>query len=132
MTWNVPSRRKKIRGAGKPFPSDNANGVEQRTPIAAMKAALGAFIAFLLGSAICIQPAQAQVQIQLGPVFSFQIGPGAPPPPEPPREGWREREGFYGGGWEERRDERWRARERERCRWVANPTERHECFDRLR
>ena len=94
-----------------------------------MKIALGTFAALLLGSAACIQPAQAQVQIQPGPGFSVQIGPGAPPPPPP--ESWREHERFYGGGSEERHDERWRETERERCRWIANPMERHECFDRL-
>jgi hypothetical protein len=97
-----------------------------------MKTALGAFAALLLAGIVYIQPAHAQVQVQPTPGFSVQIGPGAPPPPEPPREGWREREGFYGGGWEERHGERWRERERQRCRWIANPMERHECFDRLR
>ena len=97
-----------------------------------MKAALGAFAALSLAGIVYIQPAHAQVQVQPAPGFSVQIGPGAPPPPESPREGWREREGFYGGGWEERRGERWRERERERCRWIGNPMQRHECFDRLR
>jgi hypothetical protein len=62
-----------------------------------MKTALGAFAALLLAGIVYIQPAHAQVQVQPTPGFSVQIGPGAPPPPEPPREGWREREGFYGG-----------------------------------
>jgi hypothetical protein len=97
-----------------------------------MKTALGAFTALLLAGVMYMQPAHAQVQIQPAPGFSVQIGPGSPPPPPPPREGWREREGFYGGGWEERREERWRERERERCRWIANPRERHECFNSLR
>ena len=94
-----------------------------------MKTVFGAAAALLLVGAMNIQPAHAQVQVQPAPGFSVQIGPGAPPPPP---EGWRQREGFYGGGWEERHDERWRERERERCRWIANPAERHECFDRLR
>ena len=94
-----------------------------------MKASLGVSAALLLAGIIYIQPAHAQVQVQPAPGFSVQIGPGAPPPP---REGWREREGFYGGGWEERHGERWREREREHCSWIANPMERHECFDRLR
>jgi hypothetical protein len=94
-----------------------------------MKTALGAAAALLLAGAMYIQPAQAQVQVQPGPGFSVQIGPGAPPPP---REEWRDREGSYGGGWEDRRDEGWRESQRERCRWIANPSERHECFERLR
>jgi len=98
-----------------------------------MKSAFGAAAALLLAGALYIQPAQAQaqaqVQVQPGPGFSVQIGPGAPPPP---REEWRDREGFYGGGWEERRDERGRERARERCRWIANPSERHECFESIR
>ena len=97
-----------------------------------MKTALGAFTAFLLAGVMYVQPAHAQVQIQPWPGGSVQIGPGVPPPPEPRREEWREREGFYGGGWEQRREERWRERERERCRWIANPMERHECFNSLR
>src|ERR1700751_1536441 len=95
---------------------------------AIMKAALGAFAALLLASVVYIQPAHAQVQVQPAPGFSVQIGPGAPPP----REGWREREGFYGGGSEERGGERWRERERERCRWSGNPMGRHEWFERVR
>ena len=95
-----------------------------------MKTVLGAFAAVLLTGTVYLQAAHAQVQVQPAPGFSVEIGPGAPPLPR--REEWREREGFYGGGWEERRAERWRERERERCRWIANPAERHECFDRLR
>ena len=98
-----------------------------------MKTVLGAFTALLLTGAICVQPAHAQVQIQPGPGFSVQIGPGAPPPPPPPREEWREREGFYGSGWEERRDERWRERRaHERCDPIPNPIERDRCFYSLR
>ena len=93
-----------------------------------MRTAFGVAGALFLASAVWIQPAYAQVQVQPAPGFSVQIGPGAPPPPER----WREREGFYGGGREERHDERWREAQRERCRWIANPIERHECFDSLR
>jgi hypothetical protein len=60
-----------------------------------MRNAFGAAAALLLVGAMNIQPAHAQVQVQPAPGFSVQIGPGAPPPPP---EGWREREGFYGGG----------------------------------
>ena len=86
-----------------------------------MKTALGTFAALLLGCALCIQTAHAQVQVQPAPGFSVQIGPEAPPPPE----GWRER------AWEERHEEAWRERERERCRWIGNPAERHECFENV-
>ena len=92
-----------------------------------MKTAFSAATALLLVGAIYTQPAHAQVQVQPGPGFSVQIGPGAPPPP---REEWREHEGFYGGGSEERHVEREKARER--CRWIANPDERHGCFESLR
>ena len=92
-----------------------------------MKTAFGAVTALLLVGAIYTQPAHAQVQLQPGPGFSVQIGPGAPPPP---REEWREHEGFYREGSEERYVERERARER--CRWIANPAERHDCFESLR
>ncbi len=97
-----------------------------------MKTAFAAFMALLLAGAIYTQPAHAQVQVQPGPGFSVQIGPGAPPPP--PRDEWREREGFYGSGWEERRDERWREerRARERCDRILNPIERDRCFSSLR
>ena len=94
-----------------------------------MKTVLGAAVALLLAGAMYVQPAQAQVQVQPGPGFSVQIGPEAPPPP---REEWREREGYYGWGREDRRDEGWRESQRERCRWMANPSERHECFEHLR
>jgi len=70
-----------------------------------MKTALGAFTALVIAAALYVQPANAQVQVQPAPGFSVQIGPGAPPPPEPRSEEWREREGFYGSGWEERREE---------------------------
>ena len=95
-----------------------------------MKTALAA-LALLLASALYTQPAHAQVQIQPGPGFSVQIGPGAPPPPE--QREWREREGYYGSGWEERREERWREehRARERCDRMVNPWERDRCFYNL-
>jgi hypothetical protein len=92
-----------------------------------MKTVFSAVTALLFVGAIYTQPAHAQVQVQPGPGFSVQIGPGAPPPP---REEWREREGSYDRGWEERHAERERARER--CRWIANPVERHDCFESLR
>jgi len=96
-----------------------------------MKTALGAFTALLLAGALYAQPAHAQVQVQPGPGFSVQIGPGAPPPAEP--RDWREREGYYGSGWEERREERWREerRARERCERIVNPWERDRCFYNL-
>ncbi len=99
-----------------------------------MKTILGAFTALLLAGAIYMQPAHAQVQIQPWPGGSVQIGPGAPPPPEPRREEWREREGYYGSGREERREERWREerRARERCDRILNPIERDRCFYSLR
>ena len=99
-----------------------------------MKTALGAFTALLLAGAIYMPPAHAQVQIQPGPGGSFQIGPGAPPSPEPRREEWREREGYYGSGREERREERWRdeRRARERCDRILNPIERDRCFYSIR
>ena len=71
-----------------------------------MKTALGAFTALVIAAALYVQPANAQVQVQPAPGFSVQIGPRARPPPEPRSEEWREREGFYGSGWEERREER--------------------------
>jgi len=77
-----------------------------------MKATLGAFATLLLFDVLSIQPAAAQVQVQPGPGFSVQIGPRVPSPPEPPREEWREREGYYGSGSEERREERWREERR--------------------
>jgi hypothetical protein len=96
-----------------------------------MNSALSGFTALLLASAFYIQPAHAQVQVQPAPGFSVQIGPQAPPPP---REEWREREGFYGSGredrWEERRREEHRARER--CDRIPNPVERDRCFYSLR
>ena len=98
-----------------------------------MKAAFGAFSALLIAGTIYVQPAHAQVQIQPPPGFSVQIGPGKPPPPER-REEWREREGYYGSGWEDRREERRREqhRARERCDHIPNPVERDRCFDSLR
>jgi len=74
------------------------------------------------------------LQIQPGPGGSFQIGPGAPPPPDPRREEWRGREGYYGSGQEERREERWRdeRRARERCDRILNPIERDRCFYSIR
>ena len=97
-----------------------------------MKAALGAFATLLIVGAIYIQPAHSQVQVQPAPGFSVQIGPGARPPER--REEWREREGFYGSGSENRREERWREehRARERCHRIPNPVERDRCFDSLR
>ena len=99
-----------------------------------MKAALGAFTALLLVGTIYIQPAHAQVQVQPAPGFSVQIGPEAPPPPERRREEWREHEGYYGSGSEDRREERWREerRARERCDRIPNPVERDRCFHSLR
>lgn len=99
-----------------------------------MKTTLGAFTELLLAAAIYIQPAQAQVQVQPGPGFSVQIGPGGPPPPDPRREEWRNREGYYGSGWEERWEERRREerRARERCDRMLNPIERDRCFYSLR
>ena len=98
-----------------------------------MKTALGAFTALLIASALYEQPAHAQVQVLPAPGFSVQIGPGAPPPPEPRRDEWREREGYYGSGSEERREERWREerRARERCDPILNPIERDRCFHSL-
>jgi hypothetical protein len=98
-----------------------------------MKAALGALTALSIAGAMCIQPAHAQVQMQPPPGFSVQVGPGTPPPSER-REEWREREGFYGSGSEDRREERRREehRARERCDRLPNPVERHRCFDSLR
>jgi hypothetical protein len=92
-----------------------------------MKTALAA-LALLLASALYTQPAHAQVQIQPGPRFSVQIGPEPPRPPE--QREWREREGYYGTGWEERREERWREehRARERCERIVNLWERERCF----
>ena len=91
-----------------------------------MKTALGAF-------ALYPQPVAAQVEVQPVPGFSVQIGPGAPPPPEPRREEWRDRDGYYGSSWEERREERWREehRARERCDRIVNPWERDRCFYNL-
>ena len=97
-----------------------------------MKTTLGALAALLLSGTMYLQPAHAQVQIQPGPGFSVEVGPGAPP--EQRREEWREREGYYGSGREERRDERWRdeRRARERCDRILNPMERDRCFYSLR
>jgi hypothetical protein len=93
-----------------------------------MKTALGAFVALLIAGAFYPQPVGAQVEVQPGPGFSVQIGPRAPPPPE-----WRDRDGYYGLSWEERRDERWREehRARERCDRIVNPWERDRCFYNL-
>ena len=98
-----------------------------------MKTALGAFTALLIGGALYVQPAHAQLEVRPAPGFSVQIGPGAPPPPEPRRDEWREREGYYGSGWEEKREERWREerRARERCDRILNPIERDRCFHGL-
>jgi hypothetical protein len=102
-----------------------------------MKTACGAFAVLLLAGVISVQTAHGQVQVPPGPGFSIQIGPGAPPPPEPRSDEWREervREGFYGSGSEEWREERLREelRARERCDRIRNPIERHRCFDGLR
>jgi hypothetical protein len=98
-----------------------------------MKTALGACTTLLIAGALYVQPAHAQELVQPAPGFSVQIGPGAPPPPEPRREEWREREGYYGSGWEERREERWREERRahERCDRILNPIERDRCFYNL-
>ncbi len=99
-----------------------------------MKTTFGAFAAVLLAGAVYIQPTQAQVQVQPGPGFSVQIGPGSPAPPDPRREEWRDREGYHGSGreerWEERRREERRAHER--CDRIPNPIERDRCFYSLR
>ena len=99
-----------------------------------MKTALGAFTALLLADAIYIQPAHAQVQIQPGSGFSVQINRDAPPPPDLQREERLEerlREGFYGSGSEEWREERLRdeRRERGRCYRMINRIERDRCLD---
>ena len=98
-----------------------------------MKTALGAFAALLIAGALYPQPVAAQVEGQPVPGFSVQIGPGAPPPPEQRREEWRDRDGYYGSSWEERREERWREehRARERCDRIVNPWERDRCFYNL-
>jgi len=98
-----------------------------------MKTALGAFAALLVAGTLYAQPAAAQVEVQPAPGFSVQIGPGAPPPPEPWREEWRGRDGYYGSSSEERREERWREdhRARERCERMVNPWERDRCFHDL-
>ena len=98
-----------------------------------MKIALGAFTAFLLAGSVYMQPAYAQGQVQPGPGFSVQIGPGAPPlPPAPPDE-WRGREGFregyYGSGREDRQREH---RARQHCDRIPNPIERDRCFASFR
>lgn len=99
-----------------------------------MKTTLGAFAALLFAGTLYIQPAQAQVQVQPAPGFSVQIGPDRPPPPDWRREEWREREGYYGSGREERwrEERRARERERERCDRILNPMERDRCFYSLR
>jgi hypothetical protein len=74
-----------------------------------MKTALGAFTALSIAGVLYVQPAHAQVEVQPAPGFSVQIGPGAPPPPDPRREEWREREGYYGSGSEERQERMARA-----------------------
>src|SRR5438874_8324312 len=101
--------------------------MDQQSKGAAMKTILGTFAALLVAGAVYMQPANAQVQIQPGPGFSVQIGPGAPPPP---REEWRERDGYYGSGREDWREERWREerRARYRCERIPNPVERDRCF----
>jgi hypothetical protein len=93
-----------------------------------MKTMLGACAAFLLAGTMYMQPAHAQVQIQPGPGFSVEIGPRGPA--EQRREEWRDREGYYGSGWQERREERCREehRARERCERILNPIERDRCF----
>ena len=96
-----------------------------------MKITLAGFAALLLAGTMYTQPARAQVNVQLGPGFSVEIGPGATPEQ---RKEWREREGYYGSGREERREERWRdeRRARERCDRILNPLERDRCFYSLR
>jgi len=98
-----------------------------------MRTALGAFAALLIAGALYPQPVAAQVEVQPAPGFSVQIGPRSPPPPEPSREEWRDRDGYYGSSWEERREERWREehRARERCDRIVNPWKREPCFSNL-
>jgi hypothetical protein len=97
-----------------------------------MKIMFGALTAFLLAGTMYLQPAHAQVQVQPGPGFSVDIGPRGPT--ERQREEWRDREGYYGSGWEDRREERWREerRARDRCDRILNPIERDRCFYSLR
>jgi hypothetical protein len=106
----------------------NAEGSSKGT---VMRTTLAAFAALMLAGSIYVQPTQAQVQVQPAPGFSVQIGPSAPPPP---REEWRDREGYYGSGWDERREERWRQERRahERCDWMVDPVARDRCFYRYR
>src|SRR2546423_11660365 len=101
-----------------------------------MKTTFGAFAfaVVCLAATMCMQPAKAQVQVQPGPGpgFSFDIGPRGPA--DPRREDWRDREGYYGSGSEDRREERWRdeRRARDRCGRILNPIERDRCFYSLR
>ena len=97
-----------------------------------MKIILGVFSAVLLAGTVYMQPAHAQVQVQPVPGFSVQIGPDGRA--EERRQEWRDREGFYGSGREERREERWREerRARERCDRILNPIERDRCFYSIR
>jgi hypothetical protein len=96
-----------------------------------MQTALGVLTALLFVGTLYAQPVHARVQVQPAPGFSVQVGPEAPPPPELRREEWREHEGFYGPGREERREERWREerRAREHCDRVIDPIERDRCLD---
>ena len=88
-----------------------------------MKTAPSAAMVLLLVGAMYTQP--IRVEVQPGAEFRFRSARERPPPSEPPREGWCERE----GGWEERHEERELG---QRCRWIANLVEWHDCFASLR
>ena len=104
----ISQRFRPAAGMDRKNPIRCSLSADQNSKGEAIKTALGAFTALLIARALYEQPAHAQVQVLPAPGFSVQIGPGAPPPPEPRRDEWREREGYYGSGSEERREERWR------------------------
>jgi hypothetical protein len=101
-----------------------------------VKISVSVLTALFLGSAMHIQSAHAEPQMQLAPGFSVALGLGTPPALASPSEERLEerlRERLYGSGSEEWVEERVREQRRERghCYRIANPPEREACFDDL-
>ena len=102
-----------------------------------MKTSFSALTALLLAGAMHIPPAHADRQTQPAPEFSVGGAPDVPRAAQSPVEERLEerlREGFYGSGSEEWREEKVREtrRARDHCHRIADRVEREACLDDFR